>query len=476
MRRAHFILIHKRYLFLIFILALSLRLLFLAYRWNSVPVFDVGDEIAYHLLAVNLLKQHIYGNPFTTTYQPEHAISPGYPIFIAMIYLLAGIRVHLVLIAQCIIDSLIGLIIYGIVLRLKGQTQPALIAGMLYALWPAAWYYSQHFFPEPLLGFIFALTFFFLIKPIPWRSLFLGVLSAAALYIKSTSMILPFLSGIVLFLQPFFSKDEKERRNFRKAFLQAGVFILTVIFLIAPWMIRNKLVLGRMIFATLVKANFISGSGTYTLAALQGENLPSVMSPRYEHFFHQLVKIAEDENPGWKFKERTSNYYTLEELDILSRTAWNIVLRHPFTFLKCHLRGFLLIWLPAKNTAWYVMANIKIKDISPIQILHIIFQHKWSALEKRFLVAFFAYMICFLLLTTCAVRGAWKLLHHSPLITIMMIITILYMMILPSIYPGNDRYYLPSMPLLFSMIAFSSKISFVIKKETLTIKEIFTNI
>jgi len=432
----------KKYpLLTLFVFALGVRLIFLAYSWNSVPTVSGGDEEAYHLLGVNLLRYHTYGNPFTPSYQPEHAISPGYPLLVATVYLIAGVRPHGVLIVQCILDSLTALLTCAIVLRLKGSQRTAMIAGLLYALWPAAWYYAQHLYTEPTLTLIFAVIFWLMIKPVRWRPVSLGALCVLALYIKSTCVLLPAIAGIVLFMQSL-SSDTCMRGERRKmwafALGRTAIFLAILIVLLAPWCIRNKLALGRVTFATLVEMNFVTGSGTYTLAELQGEYIPSVMSPRYAYFFDKLVKQAERENPRWKYIPNPSNYYTLEQMDPLARTARNIIVAHPVAFLTCHIKGvFRGWWLPQRNMTWFK-----------------IFAGGMENITRRVMV-YFLLISCNTVLLISTLAGIWKLFPRAPLIVVVMICTVLFVTIPPSIYMASDRYNLPVMPLIFVLASFA---------------------
>jgi hypothetical protein len=451
----------KKYILLtLFVLAVGVRLIFLAYSWNSVPTLSGSDEEAYHLLGVNLLRYHTYGNPFTPSYQPEHAISPGYPLLVATVYMMVGVKPHGVLIVQCILDSLTALLTCAIVLRLNGSQRTAMITGMLYALWPAALYYAQHLYTEPTLTLIFAVIFWLMIKPVRWRPVSLGALCALALYIKSTVMLLPVITGLVLFMQSL-SSDTCIRGERRKmwafALGQTAVFVAIVIGLLAPWAIRNKLALGRLTFATLTEINFFTGSGTYTLAELQGEYLPGVMSPRYAYFFDKLVKQAERENPRWQYRENPSNSYTLEQMDPLVRTARNIIVAHPVAFLKCHIKGALRGWLPEGNPAWFTMyMGYMTYTVAINQMSRLILGGKLLAVPIKFLVTFFPFVIFYGLLITSAVLGAWRLFHRAPMIVLAIVMTVLFMTILPSIYyAGSDRYKLPVMPLMFVLAAFA---------------------
>jgi len=453
--------IFKRYILLtLFVFALGVSLIFLAYSWNSVPTLSGGDEEGYHFLAVNLLRYHTYGNPFTPSYQPEHAISPGYPLLVATVYMMVGVKPHGVLIVQCILDSLTVLLIYAIVLRLKGSQRTAMIAGMVYALWPPAWYYAQHFYPEPTLTLIFAVIFWLMIKPVRWRPVSLGALCALALYIKSTCMLLPVIAGIVLFMQSLSSGTCSRWKRGNKwgiALGQTAVFVAILIGLLAPWAIRNKLALGRVTFATLTEINFFTGSGTYTLAELQGEYIPSVMSPRYAHFYAELVAQAKRENPGWKFIQPPSNYYTLEQIDILARTARHIISTHPVAFLTCHIKGVLRgWWLPRRNISWFMIFASGMKNITKeSKESFLIPGDKLFSLSKRGVVVYLFLIACNIALLLSAIVGIWKLFPRAPLIVLAMIVTFLLVTIPPSIYMASDRYNLPVMPLMFVLASFA---------------------
>jgi hypothetical protein len=448
----------KKYvLLLVFVLALVIRLFFPVPYWRSLPYLE-DDENGYHLLAVNLIQHHNFGNPWTSSYQPEHHVTPGYPLLIAIVYWMGGVEPRNVAVLQCVLDSLTVLLTYSIVLRLNGSQHAAIIAGILYAIWPPALYYAQHLYVEPILTLIVALTFWLLVRPFRWRAVCLGGACALALYIKSSLTLLPVVSGIVLFMQCLSSetyKKGKKGKVWRLALGQTAIFVVIVIALLAPWCIRNKLMLGRVMFSTLIASNIASGSATYTLAELHGEDI-RYMSPRYKYFFDEVVAQAMRENPGWVYVHDPSNYFPLEKLDVLERAAWNIIAAHPGAFLKCHLKGALREWLPERNKSWFMVFTGNLNSGGTFsQLKALILSGRFLDLPKRATATYLFFIAFHIVLLISTVEGTWRLFLQFTLLTFAIVLMILYVMILPGIFPASDRYNLPVMPLMFVLTAFA---------------------
>jgi hypothetical protein len=211
-----------------------------------------------------------------------------------------------------------------------------------------------------------------------------------------------------------------------------------------------------MTFATLVEMNFVTGSGVYTLAEVQGEYIPSVMSPRYAHFYAELVAQAKRENPGWKFIQPPSNYYTLEQIDILARTARHIISAHPVAFLTCHVKGILRgWWLPRRNISWFRIFAGGRNITKESNEGWLIFDKNLFNLSERAVLVYLFLVVCNTALLISTIVGIWKLFPRAPLIISAMIFILLFVMIPPSIYMASDRYNLPVIPLMFVCAAFT---------------------
>src|SRR5277367_4117165 len=130
------------------LLGLALRLLFiLKFPANS------GDTILYEQMATNWLQHHVYAMNINGAIAPVDLRMPGYPAFLAVLYLLTGktgAAAHLfVMLAQALIDLLdclaiasLGVVLFAIVDR-QASSKPVFTAGLwLSALCPFVANYS----------------------------------------------------------------------------------------------------------------------------------------------------------------------------------------------------------------------------------------------------------------------------------------------------------------------------------------------
>ena len=110
---------------------LALRLFF-ALRFPT----DAGDTAIYEELARNWLQDHVYGLIFANGLAPSDVRVPGYPAFLALVYLTIGRSRSAVLLAQAALDLLTCLLVAWLASRLVEQ--PLRQRTGIVALWLAA--------------------------------------------------------------------------------------------------------------------------------------------------------------------------------------------------------------------------------------------------------------------------------------------------------------------------------------------------
>jgi hypothetical protein len=148
---------------------LGLRLLFvLKFPANS------GDTVLYEQMATNWLQHHIYGMNVDGAVVPVDLRMPGYPAFLALIYLLTGktaASAHLVvMVKQALIDLGDCLLIAGMGVALaaiadvRARTRGVFLAGTwLAALCPFVGNYSATLLTEVIAVFWTVAALFFLV-------------------------------------------------------------------------------------------------------------------------------------------------------------------------------------------------------------------------------------------------------------------------------------------------------------------------
>ena len=144
------------------VLSLLIRLSFFVALepWNEEVVQNkivVGDSARYTTYALNLLTNHSFSNV-------DAFAVPGYPLFLAFIYFLFGIKPWIVLLLQVFMDTCIAIIAYFMAKEIFRSEAISLIAAFLYSINFLSSYYSIRLLTEIPFTLLFALSILFFIK------------------------------------------------------------------------------------------------------------------------------------------------------------------------------------------------------------------------------------------------------------------------------------------------------------------------
>jgi 4-amino-4-deoxy-L-arabinose transferase-like glycosyltransferase len=151
----------KSYLLLLILaLALALRLFIFSFVAADPKRSFTNDAAGYSRIALNLLKYGVFSSSEKAPLRPESERTPGYPLFLLLVYALFGHLPAVVLFAQSLLGVATVYIIYRIGEVLYPQETMGLWASLLYALEPASILYSNYFLSETLFVFIMSLGFY----------------------------------------------------------------------------------------------------------------------------------------------------------------------------------------------------------------------------------------------------------------------------------------------------------------------------
>lgn len=218
-------------------LALGVRLLWAL----AVPVQLESDCAAYHHLAANLARGlgYVFEEGVPSAFWPV-----GTSFFYSLWYRIVGVEPGWVVVPNLVC----GVLLVFMTMRLAhhGFGEPvAWVAGLLLAVWPLMIQYttllaSELLFTALLVGAIWAWV---AIDGIWLRAVGVGVVTAAAAYVRPQALPLPLILG--------FCEAVRHRRFRRPALTVAGAWLLTFA-LILPWSYRNQQAFGSFV---LVSAN-----------------------------------------------------------------------------------------------------------------------------------------------------------------------------------------------------------------------------
>jgi 4-amino-4-deoxy-L-arabinose transferase-like glycosyltransferase len=203
----------------------------------------VSDERDYDALARGLAREGEYaedGRP--TAYR-----APGYPLFLAGAYLVAGPDPRAVRVVQAVLDVGAVALVYAIAAAI--QPAAGLAAALVWALYPPAVIYARLILPETL--FTFLLLFWTLLAVrAPWeRAWAMAALGAGVgllAWVKPASLLLL----LTLPLAPWSRGLERGGEPHPRLLRAAIPLLLGAAVAVAPWVARNARVMGAPVFTT----------------------------------------------------------------------------------------------------------------------------------------------------------------------------------------------------------------------------------
>lgn len=296
-----------------------------------------ADDVEFNNLALRLSRGEGYVNDQGL---PTSFRAPGWPLFLAGIYRLAGVHVPLVYGVLCLLGALSCVLTYLLARELVSE-RTARIAGFLAAIYLPHVYFSAGFLSEGLFVPLLALGAWLFVRSLKVSSLPLLLvagltLSYAALTRPFTLLLWPILCAILMGTRP-------QPRGRRLPHVLA--FTLAFSFCIVPWTLRNQHVHGRFVLiATNGGSTFYGGNNERVVSELrQLGNWISTTELPHRDWIDAAPTEIEHDKMEWKLG-----------LDWLSD--------HPrFIPLLCAYKtARLCLWLPDFDggSRWYLLVRV----------------------------------------------------------------------------------------------------------------------
>jgi len=257
---------HGKYILLIFLIAFSLRTIYMLvpefnYNSKSVPVnFNArtqsSDDRTYVVLAYGILSK---GYPSKGGYFSMYA-GFLYPYIVSANLLFSNNLIYLFFF-QIILDTLTAVLIYLSAWKIFGNQKIAILSGFLYALYYPGFLYTSRILSESVFTFLLVLSLYtalkgFREKNINYIFLFSGLLSVCAL-MKAMMLYLFLIIFLYLLYLAFF----------RKVFTKSIVFTALIFLLVqTPYYFTSYATTG----------NIVVGSTNGWLMILNGTYLPTM--------------------------------------------------------------------------------------------------------------------------------------------------------------------------------------------------------
>ena len=312
----------------IIIVALSLRMLNLYFALPQISQPSrtsafAGDAVQYQAIAEAIVTkgifipaEGIYGGMMKMSGRELSAKrTPGYPLFLALFYLLFGIKFWPVYLAQSLLDTITVIIVYLMAKEVFGSKKISLIASFLYAINLTAIHFNSRLFTETLFTFMFSLTVLVFLRVYKTdkviRFVGVGVLLGLSTLIRPIVLYFPAVMIIVLLLK---------KTSLKRRLSSIAVLMLAFLLTLFPWQYRNLRVFGH-----------------YSLTSQAGLNLCYWNARLLKEDIEGLDKRAAREQLLGNSLKGLKNPFEQEKVG--RKVALGYICQHPLRYVYLHLKG-----------------------------------------------------------------------------------------------------------------------------------------
>lgn len=301
----------------------------------------------YDLLAANLAE----GNGYR--FYPDTARTllrePGYPIFLAGIFLVFGNSIIAVKFTNMLLAFVAAWLMTRIACRLSNNQVMILVPPLLFLFHPATVIAESRGGVEvlfTLLLTLFVLTLYRAIERMRcWDYVVSGAVLGLTVLVKSTPMLFPFF--LLTYLLIF------ERQGSSKLAICRNIFfmLMAMLVVLSPWIIRNYLLTGKVV-PTASVLGISAHAGQYICKHLSGDN-------RWVDLDREAAgerqKLAQD--LGYPFKDDKDAYYQSfyssdDEVmfsNYLLRRVIGEYQESPMLFADCMRANLFNLWFAGKT-------------------------------------------------------------------------------------------------------------------------------
>ena len=256
---------------------------------------------------------------------PELIRTPGYPIFVAIVYKVFGNYVTLVIISQIIV-SLFSTYIFYLLIKtfFKGHYVP-IIGSLVYAFEPINLALNYYVLSETIFQAILLLIMYVGSKIITSKKsksnsfLLLGLLCSVAIHIRPIMLYypIPMMFGLLFYMHG-------KKIKFKCIMKDIILFAFPILIIVGGWMFRNHGLIGKFIFSNMPKINLISYKA------------PGVLSLKHKISIYDAQKMIYGPIYMWKFAFQNPGS---DKFDLWTKNSMNIIYNNPLVFTRVMLKG-----------------------------------------------------------------------------------------------------------------------------------------
>ena len=278
-------------------------------------------------------------------HQPIQRRGPLYPLLIGLLYLIFGVHVWIVHLAQAVMFGATAWLVYDMGRRLFASQRAAIIAGVACALNPLLLRYVATLHCEAFLIFLFTLmvwqTVRFRERPTVLNGVLVGAAAGLTCLVKAVALVYPAVFAALLALELF--RANRQRALAAIPWVPLALMFVSMAAVISPWTIRNYKVLGHFVPVSTGTSDAVLRSFIFSRT-----EFITLREPPYtgaENDSNDLFKaLAKEAGTEWQKDE-------WETEQILNKAAKKKVLAEPGAFVRKTVVGVF--------TFWYQMTSLK---------------------------------------------------------------------------------------------------------------------
>lgn len=337
----------------IVLLAFLLRIIFFLIHQPWISEIEqtqviAGDAVLYQYLAKNIMEHFSFANNEMRT--------PGYPIFLSIIYFIVGFKPWIVLLIQILLNSYSVFLIYKITSK-AFNTTAGLFAAFIIAIDPHQILICHFLYPDILFSTLFLWTIYVYILGLETKKstyfILVGLLIGINIIIKPVLQYLPLALMLFLLIWCKFSWKEKAVKSILILFFS---IVLTL-----PWMYRNYSKFNHFSMSSISGLSLFFNSVPLTEASLTHQNFDSIGNQNLrilQQQYPNATHIPDSTQEMWK-------YSTFENEDYYSKFASAYLSEHKLPFAKATILGMVRM-----------MINMGTQNF--LEKLHVKNQNKWN--------------------------------------------------------------------------------------------------
>ncbi len=298
----------RRYLGLLLLgFLLRLPVLFLAAA-NPARSIPPGDAPGYFQLALHLYRSGVFSQSSAAPFQPEVSRTPGYPLFLALIFLFTGPSTLAAGIMQSLLHAVTGLVVFRLGEKIFRSDRTGIAGCLLWAIAPLPAIFAGLLLSEILFTAVFMILLLTLTEDRLVFSALGGALLGAAVLIRPVG----------IFLWPSVIPALWIGVGVRRAIAKCVLFSALASAVIVPWMYRNESIFGRPALATVQGENLLYYNAAGYLTWRDGVSLGQARDEATRYYQQYLI-------------EKGLHPVTAVEVsDAMSAAAMQMLLEDPF--------------------------------------------------------------------------------------------------------------------------------------------------